>query len=55
MDRDLWWSRFGQVWLAVNEDILPRFTAAERADAEQRKPTETVLNLLEGPQEHLWD
>ncbi|KMS80288.1 hypothetical protein ACH49_08395 [Streptomyces leeuwenhoekii] len=50
-DRDTWWRRFGQAWLAINEDILPRFTPQERAAAEAAKPADRVLPLLEGPSE----
>lgn len=47
-DRETWWRRFGQAWLAINEDILPRFTPEERAAAEARKPADQVLPLFEG-------
>ncbi|WP_280703105.1 hypothetical protein [Kitasatospora sp. GP82] len=55
MDKDRWWRLFGQAWLAINEDILPKFTPQERAEAERIKPAGTVLSLLEGPAEELWD
>ncbi|MEU5149355.1 hypothetical protein AB0G42_19500 [Streptomyces yangpuensis] len=54
MDRDRWWQRFGQPWLAITEDILPRFTPAEQEAAARIKPAHTVLDLLEGPQEEPW-
>ncbi|WP_339131850.1 hypothetical protein WJM95_23930 [Streptomyces sp. f51] len=50
-DRDTWWRDYGQAWLAINEDILPRFTPEERAAAEDAKPTDRVLSLLNGPEE----
>ncbi|KOU76769.1 hypothetical protein ADK57_04455 [Streptomyces sp. MMG1533] len=50
-DRGTWWRRFGQAWLAINEDILPRFTPQERAAAEAAKPADRVLPLLDGPSE----
>ncbi|MFJ3797665.1 hypothetical protein ACIPSJ_15375 [Streptomyces sp. NPDC090088] len=50
-DRETWWRRFGQAWLAINEDILPRFTPQERAAAEAAKPPDRVLALLDGPGE----
>ncbi|MBK3563705.1 hypothetical protein [Streptomyces sp. MBT62] len=50
-DRETWWRRLGQVWLAINEDILPRFTPQERAAAEAAKPADRVLSLLDGPGE----
>ncbi|MEU9341820.1 hypothetical protein AB0D74_11435 [Streptomyces sp. NPDC048278] len=50
-DRETWWRRFGQAWLAINEDILPRFTPQERAAAEASKPADRVLPLLDGPSE----
>ncbi|MEU0030795.1 hypothetical protein [Streptomyces sp. NPDC006335] len=54
MDREMWWRRFGQVWLAITEDILPRFTAAELEAAGRLKPDGTVLELLEDPEEDAW-
>jgi hypothetical protein len=54
MDREMWWRRFGQVWLAITEDILPRFTPAELEAAGRLKPDGTVLELLEEPQEDAW-
>ncbi|MFD9288358.1 hypothetical protein ACFWBV_08600 [Streptomyces sp. NPDC060030] len=50
-DRDTWWRRFGQAWLAINEDILPRFTPQERAAAVAAKPADRLLSLLERPGE----
>lgn len=50
-DRETWWRRFGQAWLAINEDILPRFTPQERVAAESAKPADRVLPLLDGPSE----
>jgi hypothetical protein len=46
-----WWQRYGQAWLAITEDILPRFTPAE-IDHARHTPTGragAVLELLEGP------
>ncbi|KUM67176.1 hypothetical protein [Streptomyces curacoi] len=54
MDREVWWRRFGQAWLALTEDILPRFTPAELEAAARDKPSGTVLDPLEGPLEETW-
>ncbi|MET8699848.1 hypothetical protein ABZW10_13395 [Kitasatospora sp. NPDC004723] len=50
-DREAWWRRYGQAWVAIAEDIIPAFTPAEKARAAARKPTSTPLDLLEGPKE----
>jgi hypothetical protein len=40
-----WWARYGAAWIAINDDILPRFTDAELADI---SPDPTVeLKFLE--------
>lgn len=51
MPQQRWWHRYGQAWLAITEDVLPRFTPAE-IDQARSQPTPSaaeVLNLLEGP------
>ncbi|MFI6163033.1 hypothetical protein ACIA59_24165 [Micromonospora haikouensis] len=45
-----WWQRYGQAWLAITEDVLPRFTPDEIEAARQAaKPSASaLLELLEG-------
>lgn len=43
----LWWRRFGTAWVALNEDILPRFTPAELESAEATHEAFLPLSLLE--------
>jgi hypothetical protein len=53
-DADSWWARHGQVWLAITQDVLPKFTPAElkRAHAEAAANSMvSLLELLNGPRE----
>jgi hypothetical protein len=51
-DAEVWWARHGQTWLAITEDVLPKFTPAEIEHAKQAaRPTMSLLNLLHGPRE----
>jgi hypothetical protein len=52
-DREEWWQRYGQTWLAITEDILPTFTPAEvdHARAHADGSAVTLLDLLEGPKD----
>ncbi len=42
-----WFSAFGQAWIAINEDILPRFTPAEVDAASSVATGRVPLRLLE--------
>jgi hypothetical protein len=46
-----WWQRYGQAWLAITEDILPRFTPTEIDQARHAVTGSAgaLLELLEGP------
>lgn len=46
-----WWSRYGHVWAAIRNDVLPRFTPAELERARTLEPTEALLDLVEAPWE----
>jgi hypothetical protein len=53
LDAEVWWARHGQTWLAITENVLPRFTPAEIELAKAAaSPTASLLDLLEGPREH---
>ncbi|MFD5451270.1 hypothetical protein [Streptomyces sp. NPDC127100] len=47
-DAAQWASRYGTTWQILTRDILPRFSAAQRAAAKERQPR-LMLDLLEGP------
>jgi hypothetical protein len=56
IDADTWWARHGQTWLAITEEVLPKFTSAEldraRTEADAAAiPTVSLLDLLHGPRE----
>jgi hypothetical protein len=51
IDSDTWWDRHGRTWRAITEDILPRFTPAEIAQAKAAQPADLPLDLLDGPKE----
>lgn len=44
---DLWWPRFGHAWIAITEEILPRFTPEEVAAASEYPVPFVPLTLLE--------
>jgi hypothetical protein len=50
-DADTWWARHGPTWLAITQDVLPRFTPAEVARAQAATPAVSLLDLLGGPRE----
>ena len=43
--------RPGRAWAAIRHDVLTRFTPAELRHAEQLKPTDSILDLVENPWE----
>ncbi|MEU5046300.1 hypothetical protein [Streptomyces griseorubiginosus] len=47
-DAAQWAARYGVTWQILTRDILPRFSPAQRAAAQQRQPR-LMLDLLEGP------
>jgi len=54
IDADTWWVRHGQAWLAITNDVLPKFTPAEIEQAQtlaDAAPTGSLLDLLYGPRE----
>jgi hypothetical protein len=46
-----WEHRYARLWTVITREILPKFTPAQRAQAEQHQPTTPLLDLLEGPRE----
>ena len=52
MPEALWWSRYGPAWAAIRNDVLPRFTPAEIANAREQKSPPAMLDLVEEPWEH---
>jgi hypothetical protein len=54
VDTETWWARNGQAWLAITNDILPKFTPAEIEQARTQvdaTPISSLLDLLHGPSE----
>jgi hypothetical protein len=51
MDADAWWRRHGRAWLAITEEVLPKFTPAEVEQARATRPDPALLDLLDGPRE----
>ena len=52
MPEALWWSRYGPAWAAIRNDVLPRFTPAEIANAREQTSPPAMLDLVEEPWEH---
>ncbi|WP_280827287.1 hypothetical protein [Mycobacterium sp. OTB74] len=52
MDEAAWWKRYGPTWAAIRHEVLPKFSPAEVAQAEQNKPTNNLLDLVEPRWEH---
>ncbi|MDX3538140.1 hypothetical protein PV721_28100 [Streptomyces sp. MB09-01] len=50
-DAEQWVRRHGRTWQIITAGILPRFTAAQRANAARTQPATLPLDLLDGPQE----
>lgn len=50
-DADQWVHRHGRTWQIITAGILPKFTAAQRANAARLQPAALPLALLDGPQE----
>ncbi|WP_405794275.1 hypothetical protein [Streptomyces sp. NBC_01506] len=48
---DDWVARHAVTWLILTRLVLPRFTDAQLAQAEQDKPAELPVDLLDGPRE----
>jgi hypothetical protein len=46
-----WWSRYGHVWAAIREDVLPHFTPAQLQRARAIEPPDGLLDLVEAPWE----
>lgn len=42
-----WWKRYGSVWTAIRNDVLPKFSAAEVAAAHAQRPGDSLLDLVE--------
>ncbi|MCR2818920.1 hypothetical protein NQ166_08780 [Microbacterium sp. zg.Y1090] len=42
-----WWSRYGATWATIRYEVLPKFTEAELAHADQAKPGDSYLDLVE--------
>ncbi|MBN9197227.1 MAG: hypothetical protein J0I33_01090 [Microbacterium ginsengisoli] len=42
-----WWTRYGPAWAAIRYEVLPKFSEAEVSSAEQVKPDDSLLDLVE--------
>lgn len=47
MSEEGWWIRYGAAWVALRREVLPAFTTAELSLAEQAKPNDSHLDLVE--------
>ncbi len=47
MGEDAWWARYGSSWAAIRYEVLPKFSEAEVDRAEQAKPSDSLLDLVE--------
>lgn len=47
MSEDAWWKRYGSSWAAIRYEVLPKFSEAEVDRAEQTKPSDSLLDLVE--------
>lgn len=48
-----WWKKYGSTWAAIHHDVLAKFSRSEISAAARRKPTDTLLDLVETPWETL--
>lgn len=46
-----WWTRYGAVWVALKDDVFPRFTPAQIDAARTEMPHDSLLDLVELPWE----
>lgn len=46
-----WWTRYGPTWAAIRHEVLPKFSEAEVAAAEQAKSPDVLLDRVEPPWE----
>lgn len=47
MTEEAWWQRYGPAWAAIRVEILPKFSEAELAEANNHKPVDALLDLVE--------
>lgn len=47
LGEDAWWARYGPAWAAIRYEVLPKFSDAEVDRAEQLKPADSLLDLVE--------
>lgn len=47
LSEDAWWARYGPAWAAIRYEVLPKFSDSEVDRAEQRKPDDSLLDLVE--------
>ncbi|MFF5297892.1 hypothetical protein ACFY5F_00870 [Streptomyces sp. NPDC013161] len=52
MSEDDWWKRYGPVWVAIERDILTKFSPAEVARERAKPLPDAMLDLVEAPWEH---
>jgi hypothetical protein len=46
-----WWTRYGAVWVALKDDVFPRFTSAQMEAARADMSQDSMLDLVELPWE----
>lgn len=44
---DIWWSKYGKAWIAIRYDVLTKFSESEVAEAQSKKPADSLLDLVE--------
>lgn len=42
-----WWTRYGSVWMAIREDVLPKFSEQEVTRALGQRPADSLLDIVE--------
>jgi hypothetical protein len=47
MSDDAWWARYGSSWAAIRFEVLPKFSEAEVGLANQSKPRDSLLDIVE--------
>lgn len=47
MSDDAWWAQYGSSWAAIRFEVLPKFSEAEVQRADQAKPGDSLLDIVE--------
>lgn len=47
ISEESWWKRYGPTWAAIRYEVLPKFSEAEISQAQENKPRDSMLDLVE--------